>query len=501
MQYRKLLPVYLLGATLIILTTLSRMDNPALRSIQFGAAALLPVIAVLSVLRRDERPHPEKVSVLIRKRYRRVPAEECFCIALEYRNTGKYHTMVDEHFDWSYHDEFLLRLVKLFGRQHVYTPERNQAVIVTRFRSPDAAFEERQREMLDVTREICSRFNFLLESVPVDSRHFIRLAVGTASQGIRREFDTVLDLVNLARFTRIAAWERREPYLIADDSLRSLKCDIDDFTHSMVESFRLDEFNPFFQPVVDLRTGTIAGCESFVRWQKNSYRVIEARKFTEIANEKNLLKDIDFRVINKTFHAIWELKQQQLITDEFIVMINISANTLRELRIEDIRELAHRYGLQPERIEFDIKDQPLTDGFMVESISRLRGAGFRVAIDIFTSDAFALRSFLFNAFDTVKIDKSVLSAACSRADEDQTDIFREIGGAQEFRFYRTIVRAARSMQLKNMLKGVEHRSHLDFARSLKVDYVQGYYFTPPLEQHKFTEYMRKYRDGFMETVG
>ncbi len=501
MRYRRMLPVYLLVATLIILITLSRMENPALRGIQFGAAALLSVIALLTLFRRDERPHPEKVSALIRKRYRRVPVDECFCIALEYRNNGKYHTMVDEHFDWSYHDEFLTRLVNLFGRQHVYTPERNQAIIVTRFRNPEAAFDERQREMLDITREICSRFNFLLESIPVDSRHFIRLAVGTASQGIRREFATVLDLVHLARFTRIAAWERREPYLIADDSLRSLKCDIDDFTLSMVESFRLDEFNPFFQPVIDLRTNSIVGCESFVRWQKNRYRVIEARKFTEIANEKNMLKDIDFRVINKTFHAIWDLKQQQLITDDFLIMINISANTLRELRIDDVGELAHRYGLLTEQIEFDIKDEPLTAPFMIESISRLRSAGFRVAIDLFTSDAFALRSFLFNAFDTVKIDKSVLSAACSREDDGQADMLREIGMAQEFRFYKTIVKAARSMQLKNMLKGIEHRSHLEFARSLRVDYVQGYYFTPPLEQHKFTEYMRKYCNGLAETVG
>ncbi|MCF7940037.1 MAG: EAL domain-containing protein [Spirochaetia bacterium] len=505
--HRTLLPAYLLTATLFILAAATRTPLFARPGLQLSLAVLLLLIISLLIWTRgdQQRPHPEKVYQSIRERYRHEKAGRYYCIAFEYHNSGKYHSMIDLNFNRSYQEEFFTRLCTLFGSRHVFALERDQTIIVTRFTDPEAVPEVLLQEMEETTRSICTRFHDLLKMIPIENRHYIKISVGTASQGIRREFTTVYDLVQLAQFTKLAAKERKVPYLIADEPLRALKRDIDDFTRSMDERFKLDEFNPFFQPVIDLRTNRIIGCESFVRWQKDTYRIIEAKKFTEIANEKNTLKDIDVHVINKTFHFIWDLHRQQLIADDFIMMVNISANTLKELDVAELRSLADRYELDPGLIEFDIKDEPLSDPFMISCVRQLRRAGFKVAVDIFTSDTFALRSFLYNSFDTIKIDKSILTGtdrlpdgpACKQVHSAVEHAEKTIREEREFTFYKTIVQASRSMQIKRMLKGVEHRHHLDFARRLKIDYVQGYYFTPPLEQHAFVEYMLKYREGIL----
>jgi EAL domain-containing protein (putative c-di-GMP-specific phosphodiesterase class I) len=218
-----------------------------------------------------------------------------------------------------------------------------------------------------------------------------------------------------------------------------------------------------------------------VRWQKNSYRIIEARKFKDIANEKNLIKNIDMRVINKTFRFIWKLRSEILIPDNFMVYINISAHTLKEIQISQLADLASMYGLSPDLIEFDIKDITLTDPPVTKYISEIKKLGFRVSLDVFHADTLALKAFLYNDFDSIKIDKSIFSKEniCER----------------EFMLYKSIVKIAHAMKLKKIVKGVENKAHLEVARKLKVDYVQGYYFTPPLDEQKFTEYLLKYKDG------
>ena len=485
MSHKRFIPIYVLAVAFLILNFL-----PATKDMGRALATGIMIIAMSSLVFLGDQHAPKNHSIDdIRKRFRRVTADDYFCIAVEYRNYGKYASVLDLNLSTDYQEKFIEQLRTVYGRQQVIAIEHHKVIVIVKFSHTEKHQDERHQRMVAVTNDIARRFSSLLETIPVEDRHFIKMSIGAANQGVKREYQNVYDLIRLAQFTNLIAHEQNRPYIIADEPIRSLKMDIDDFTCSIEESFRLDEFNPFFQPIIDLQEGRIIGCESFVRWQKNSYRVIEAHKFTEIAHAKNLLKDIDIRVIHKTFHVIWELRSKEgLIADDFIIMININATTLDHVSGSEIRELAHRYGLQPSQIEFDIKDGRLTDRALIESISELQVYGFRVAIDIFDSESFALNALLYNSFDTVKIHKSVLSHHDERSGVGP---FTE----REYQFYQSIVNVAKTMRLKKMLKGVEHRDHLDLARKLQVDFVQGYYFTPPLEQFKFTEYLHKYQEG------
>ena len=466
----------------LVLIMISWIGLPDLNQyVKLISAAAILIIQTLLIARYNRSDALTTLKKKINSHYRDKQATDYFCLALEYRNSGKYLNIFDNNFDINFHYEFFSKLKKRFGRNHVYKWDRNQIIICTIFSDPNMGLKEKQDEQLVVTREVSSYFRNLLKTMPVDNKHYIKLTIGTASQGANREITHILDLIELAQYTKIMAYEENVQWKIANETIRAMKSDTDDFVTTMEESFILDEFNPFFQPVVNLESNQIVGCESFVRWQKNSYRVIEARKFKDIANEKNLIKNIDLRVLNKTLRFIWKLGSEFLIPDNFLVYINFSAHTLKEIEISQLTDLVKMYGLAPELIEFDIKDISLTDPSVITYITDLRKAGFKVAIDAFNTDTFALKAFLHNDFDSIKIDKSIL-------DKEKTD-------NRQFLFYKSIVRIAHAMKLKKILKGVENKTHLDFARKLKVDYVQGYYFTPPLDEQQFTEYLLKYKDG------
>ena len=86
-------------------------------------------------------------------------------------------------------------------------------------------------------------------------------------------------------------------------------------------------------------------------------------------------------------------------------------------------------------------------------------------------------------FDILKIDKSNLPGV------DLSD--------REYKFYKTLIKFAKVMDLKVLSKGIENKNHLKFAKHLDVDYVQGYYFTPPLDEIKILVYLKKYKDGIL----
>ena len=53
------------------------------------------------------------------------------------------------------------------------------------------------------------------------------------------------------------------------------------------------------------------------------------------------------------------------------------------------------------------------------------------------------------------------------------------------------------MNLEVLSKGIENKNHLKFAKQLEVDYVQGYYFTPPLDEMNILVFLKKYKDGIL----
>ncbi|MCK5761947.1 MAG: EAL domain-containing protein, partial [Candidatus Izimaplasma sp.] len=136
------------------------------------------------------------------------------------------------------------------------------------------------------------------------------------------------------------------------------------------------------------------------------------------------------------------------------------------MKAHEIIILAQQYNIDRECIEFDIGEQDIFKDNALYAIERLKEAGFKVSIDAFYSNTTVLKSLINIGVDTLKLDMLTLPASDIKA--------------TEYRFYKTIIKFSKIMGYKVMSKGIENSTQLQTAKELKVDFVQGYYFTPPL---------------------
>ena len=309
----------------------------------------------------------------------------------------------------------------------------------------------------------------------------IALSIGVSAFGMYCEDRNINSLVKLAHFTMLKGKDLNQSLLVTNDEIRLIKQDLDSFNQEIESGFKLDEFSPYFLPIIDTTTLRIIGCESLVRWRKNKYRIIEASKFKDIAIEKNLFQKIDKRVIEKTFSAYKNWLANGLIDKNFTITINLSLQSLLDLDIQEVVGLAHQNNVLIGNVEFDISDEIQLTAETEEAIIKLTKYGFMVSIDAFGQKSFIVQSYSKLPITTLKLDRVNLPPS------KPTD--------SEYKIYETLVNLTRIMNYKVLTKGIENKFQLNLAKQLNVDYVQGYYFTPPLDESRIEIFLSKYRNG------
>jgi EAL domain-containing protein (putative c-di-GMP-specific phosphodiesterase class I) len=227
----------------------------------------------------------------------------------------------------------------------------------------------------------------------------------------------------------------------------------------------------------------IVGCESLLRWEKSEYRIIEAAKFKDIANEKNLFEKIDKMIIEKSLQSYQLWLKKDLIDKDFTMTINLSKQTLESIQVYELIALSDKYNIKRQCIEFDINEQDLTSEQSLLAIKKIKDEGYRIAIDAFYTSSSNLKPLINLGFDTLKLSRSTLPT--------------ENSNSQEYHLYESLIKFSHLLGYKVMSKGIENKTQLSLAKELNPDFVQGYYFTPPLSDMKIQGFLNKYRSGIL----
>jgi len=411
-----------------------------------------------------------------------------FVVFLELTNLATYSQFYDISLSDKIFDQVYREAVKKIGRKNVFLYRTDQLVFILDFKNKmviNQALrqEEQYKNVLQIISHLSNmkyRFNGIEEDFD------IKIVAGCASIGIRDDIESIESLVKLAHFSMLKAKESKLEIVVADNDIHILKQDLDSFNQEIEKGFELDEFSPYFLPIIELKTNKIIGCESLVRWQKNKYRVIEASKFKDIADEKNLFEKIDKRVIEKTLNNYSKWLKEGIIDKNFNITINLSLKSLLTFKTYELINLVSTYNVKPQNVEFDISENDISSLVALQAIINLKKAKFKVSVDAFESNSFSLPSIMEMELDTIKIDRSQMP------DKGV--------GTREYLFYKTVTNFSKEIKLKVMSKGIENENHFKLAKELNVDYVQGYYFTPPLDEINILKYLKEYKDGIL-TLG
>jgi EAL domain-containing protein (putative c-di-GMP-specific phosphodiesterase class I) len=242
------------------------------------------------------------------------------------------------------------------------------------------------------------------------------------------------------------------------------------------------EFDPFFQPKIELETGQVKGLEMFARWRHPLYGVLGPASFMQVLEDNRRVDFLDWSMIEKSVAACRTLHDQGI---PISFSINVDQSTLAHPQFMDqISACLDRHRIMPDYITFEMTESAVltTDPHFLERLLRLRMKGFGLAIDDYGTGRSNLQLLARIPFSELKIDRSFVDGASKK---------QAIGTV-----LRSCLGLARSLDRRSVAVGVETKQDWDFLQGLGCTYAQGYYIAKPMSVEEFPAWLADWQHFF-----
>jgi diguanylate cyclase (GGDEF)-like protein/PAS domain S-box-containing protein len=235
------------------------------------------------------------------------------------------------------------------------------------------------------------------------------------------------------------------------------------------EAIDAEQFRLQYQPIVEMRTGRIAGVESLVRWQHPGRGLLSPYHFIEIAEESGAIVAIGSWVLREALAQFTRWKADDPGTPLRYISVNVSARQFRTPGfVDQVRAAIADAGARPEWLLLEITESlVLRDADQVwEDLRTLRALGVRIAIDDFGTGYSSLSYLRQMPVDVLKLDKSFID-----------DI---LASEQQRALVEAIVTLAGNLDLAVVAEGIEQPSQRAELAGMGCPYGQGYLFSKPV---------------------
>lgn len=234
---------------------------------------------------------------------------------------------------------------------------------------------------------------------------------------------------------------------------------------------RENELRLEFQPLVDMVSNRIFGVEALVRWQSPTYGWVSPGQFIGIAEETDLIVEIDSWVLFQACTQAAKWRSQGL--PDVTLAVNLSA---RQFRRKDlvafVAQTLRATGYPAHLLELEITESSLMHNVdaVIETLNQLVGLGVRLAIDDFGTGYSSLAYLKRFPVHKLKIDQSFV---------------RDIDSTQgDFGIVKAVIALAQTLKLDLLAEGVETQTHLTTLSALGCSRFQGYLFCKPIPAEK-----------------
>ena len=247
---------------------------------------------------------------------------------------------------------------------------------------------------------------------------------------------------------------------------RTVRREEDDLAQELEHALGSDEIRLEYQPVVRLGSGQVAGAEALVRWRHPRRGMLNPSDFLPVAKRSGILDRLGQMVLEQACRTAAGWPRPSSRTSYF-VSVNFSVDQLEaDSAVESIVAATSATGLAPEQLVLEVTSNVGPDGARVaQTVSALREAGIRVALDDFGS-ATSLRDLKQLGIDFVKLDREFV------VDVD--------GPPADSAFALAVLRLAEARGAEAVAKGIESREQAWRLAELGCRYGQGYFFSKPL---------------------
>ena len=238
-----------------------------------------------------------------------------------------------------------------------------------------------------------------------------------------------------------------------------------------------NRFEMYYQPIYSVKEQRFCSAEALIRLRDNEMGYIPPGYFVPAAESRGLILPIGDFVLEAVYRFLSENDLDAMGLS--YVEINLSVAQCLQLELPDrVRQLEEKYGVSPERVNFEITETTYDSvgGVMEENIRQLSERGYTFSLDDYGTGYSNIQRISRLPLKIIKIDKSVVDDLDSEGGES---------------IMRNTVRMMRDIGKELVVEGVETRQMMEMVSAMGCDYIQGYYYARPMPEKEFAAFMRE----------
>ena len=282
--------------------------------------------------------------------------------------------------------------------------------------------------------------------------------------GDTTQYDEVLKHADIAMY---AAKENPHiAYRFFDETLKSSFERRNELHLGLKEAAKQDQFFVEYQPVVNYQQQCI-GYEALARWKHPLLGVVMPDDFIPFAEKSGQINEVGESILRNIFghQPLWSLHANH---DDYILMINISAHQLMNLRFADhFLSLAEQYQIPLERLHLEVTEGAFVTNtaLAIAVMERLSSEGVQFVLDDFGTGYSSLAYLQKLPIKYLKLDKSFVAGMVTHKDDEA--------------IVDNILSLAKTLNIKVIAEGVETKEQFDLLCLKGCDFFQGWHFGRP----------------------
>ncbi|WP_447908786.1 putative bifunctional diguanylate cyclase/phosphodiesterase [Brevundimonas bullata] len=259
------------------------------------------------------------------------------------------------------------------------------------------------------------------------------------------------------------------------DSLSRLALESD-----LRNAFVRGEIEPFYQPIVNLKTGAVAGFEALVRWRHPQRGLVPPDDFLTLADEMGLMNELGLLMMTQAARQLAEWLHRHPSAGALFCSVNLSVGEIERAHlVEDVARIIQETGLPRGALKLEVTEGDIMrdTAHAAEVLTKLREAGASLALDDFGTGFSSLSYLARLPFDTLKIDRYFVLTM--NKDEGSAKIVK------------SVVNLGRDLSLEVVAEGVENAELAGLLLEASCHYGQGFGYAPALPAQEAEVYLNE----------
>ena len=246
---------------------------------------------------------------------------------------------------------------------------------------------------------------------------------------------------------------------------------------NLQRAFAEEQFVNFYQPIVDLQSGQICGCEALVRWQHPQQGLLTPEYFIPHCENSGMIIDLGYLITRQT--CSFQQTMASRFNPDFFASINLSTKQFDdETLIPRLIEIVDEHASQPSRIKFEITESLLMSNpeQAHEALNELKQHGVKLVIDDFGTGYSSLSYLHRFPFDFMKIDQSFVNTM--------------LHNKKSKTIVKSLVDLGHNLGMQLIAEGIESQYEEQLIKDYQVELGQGYLYGTPLTAEQFQKLLK-----------